>query len=74
MFDSTKYSWEELSGENNKLLGREPYITLREPPTPIKHLITYMNFEILLQLAAILFVFAAGPLVIILLASRSGNL
>ena len=35
---------------------------------------TDMNFEILLQLAAILFVFAAGPLVIILLASRSGNL
>nr|YP_006666461.1 hypothetical protein RF12 [Trebouxiophyceae sp. MX-AZ01]AFQ93816.1 hypothetical protein RF12 [Trebouxiophyceae sp. MX-AZ01] len=33
-----------------------------------------MNFEIFLQLAAILFIFSAGPLVIILLASRSGNL
>jgi hypothetical protein len=33
-----------------------------------------MNFEIFLQLAAVLFIFAAGPLVIILLASRSGNL
>nr|YP_009105563.1 hypothetical chloroplast RF12 [Lobosphaera incisa]AIT94278.1 hypothetical chloroplast RF12 [Lobosphaera incisa]AIY30155.1 hypothetical protein LOBIN_cp013 [Lobosphaera incisa] len=33
-----------------------------------------MNLEIFFQLAALLFVFAAGPLVIVLLASRSGNL
>ncbi len=36
--------------------------------------ITAMNFEIFLQLAAVLFIFSAGPLVIILLASKSGNL
>ena len=37
-------------------------------------LLKSMNFEIFLQLTAVLFIFAAGPLVIILLASRSGNL
>jgi hypothetical protein len=33
-----------------------------------------MNFEIVLQLSALLFVVAAGPLVIVLLSSRGGNL
>nr|YP_009106362.1 hypothetical chloroplast RF12 [Fusochloris perforata]AIT95220.1 hypothetical chloroplast RF12 [Fusochloris perforata] len=33
-----------------------------------------MNLEIVFQLAALLLVVAAGPLVIVLLASRSGNL
>jgi hypothetical protein len=33
-----------------------------------------MNLEIVFQLAALLSIVAAGPLVIILLASRSGNL
>ena len=33
-----------------------------------------MNFEIVLQLTALLFIVAAGPLVIVLLASRGGNL
>jgi hypothetical protein len=33
-----------------------------------------MNFEIVFQLTALILVVAAGPLVIVLLASRSGNL
>nr|YP_009105778.1 hypothetical chloroplast RF12 [Koliella corcontica]AIT94531.1 hypothetical chloroplast RF12 [Koliella corcontica] len=33
-----------------------------------------MNLEILFQLFSLFFVLAAGPLVIILLSSRSGNL
>ena len=33
-----------------------------------------MNFEIVLQLTALLFIVAAGPLVIVLLSSRGGNL
>jgi hypothetical protein len=33
-----------------------------------------MNLEIVFQLAALFFVVTAGPLVIILLATRSGNL
>ena len=33
-----------------------------------------MNFEIIFQLASLLFVVAAGPLVIVLLFSRGGNL
>jgi hypothetical protein len=33
-----------------------------------------MNFEIVLQLASLLFIVAAGPLVIVLLSSRGGNL
>jgi hypothetical protein len=33
-----------------------------------------MNLEIAFQLAAILVILSAGPLVIIVLASRSGNL
>jgi hypothetical protein len=33
-----------------------------------------MNFEIILQLTSLLFVVAAGPLVIILLSARGGNL
>lgn len=33
-----------------------------------------MNLEIVFQLAALFAIVAAGPLVIILLASRSGNL
>ena len=33
-----------------------------------------MNFEIILQLAAILSIVAAGPLVIVLLSARGGNL
>jgi hypothetical protein len=33
-----------------------------------------MNLEIIFQLTAILFILGAGPLVIVLLASRSGNL
>ncbi len=33
-----------------------------------------MNFEVFFQLGALFLVLAAGPLVIILLASRSGNL
>jgi hypothetical protein len=33
-----------------------------------------MNLEIFFQLASILLILAAGPLVIVLLASRSGNL
>jgi hypothetical protein len=33
-----------------------------------------MNLEIVFQLTALLFVVAAGPLVIVLLASRGGNL
>nr|YP_009105292.1 hypothetical chloroplast RF12 [Pedinomonas tuberculata]AIT93944.1 hypothetical chloroplast RF12 [Pedinomonas tuberculata] len=33
-----------------------------------------MNLEIVFQLAALFFILAAGPLVIVLLATRSGNL
>ena len=33
-----------------------------------------MNLQIIFQLAAILLILSAGPLVIVLLASRSGNL
>lgn len=33
-----------------------------------------MNFEIIFQLIALFFILAAGPLVIVLLATRSGNL
>nr|YP_010732230.1 hypothetical chloroplast RF12 [Watanabea sichuanensis]WDY13144.1 hypothetical chloroplast RF12 [Watanabea sichuanensis] len=33
-----------------------------------------MNLEIFLQLTSLLFVLAAGPLVVVLLASRGGNL
>lgn len=33
-----------------------------------------MNFELVLQLSSLLLVVAAGPLVIILLATRQGNL
>jgi len=33
-----------------------------------------MNLEIVFQLSALILIVAAGPLVIVLLASRSGNL
>lgn len=33
-----------------------------------------MNFEILLQLSTLVFIVAAGPLVIVLLSARGGNL
>nr|YP_009105230.1 hypothetical chloroplast RF12 [Pseudochlorella signiensis]AIT93867.1 hypothetical chloroplast RF12 [Pseudochlorella signiensis] len=33
-----------------------------------------MNLEIIFQLASLVFILAAGPIVIILLASRGGNL
>lgn len=33
-----------------------------------------MNLEIVLQLASLLFVVAAGPLVVVLLSARGGNL
>nr|YP_010732121.1 hypothetical chloroplast RF12 [Calidiella yingdensis]WDY13035.1 hypothetical chloroplast RF12 [Calidiella yingdensis] len=33
-----------------------------------------MNLQIFIQLAALLFIVAAGPLVVVLLASRGGNL
>lgn len=33
-----------------------------------------MNLEVVFQLVSLLFVFAAGPLIIILLATRGGNL
>lgn len=33
-----------------------------------------MNFEIVLQLASLFFIVIAGPLVILLVSSRSGNL
>ncbi len=33
-----------------------------------------MNFEIVLQLGALAFIVAAGPLVIVLLSARGGNL
>jgi hypothetical protein len=33
-----------------------------------------MNFEIIFQLTTLLFVVAAGPLVILLLSARNGNL
>lgn len=33
-----------------------------------------MNFEIVLQLASLFFVMVSGPLVIVLLFSRGGNL
>jgi hypothetical protein len=33
-----------------------------------------MNFDILLQLASVLFILAAGPLVVVLLSARGGNL
>lgn len=33
-----------------------------------------MNFEILLQLTALVFIVVAGPLVIVLLSYRGGNL
>jgi hypothetical protein len=33
-----------------------------------------MNLEILFQLASLLFVVAAGPLVVVLLSARGGNL
>nr|YP_009184564.1 hypothetical chloroplast RF12 [Treubaria triappendiculata]ALO62679.1 hypothetical chloroplast RF12 [Treubaria triappendiculata] len=34
----------------------------------------FMNLEIVLQLSALLFVVAAGPLVVVLLSFRQGNL
>jgi hypothetical protein len=33
-----------------------------------------MNFEIVLQLGSLAFIVAAGPLVIVLLSARGGNL
>nr|CDI27998.1 conserved hypothetical chloroplast protein ycf12 [Acetabularia acetabulum] len=33
-----------------------------------------MNFEIILQLSAILFIVIAGPLVVVLLSTNEGNL
>nr|ALO21073.1 hypothetical chloroplast RF12 [Lobochlamys segnis] len=33
-----------------------------------------MNFELILQLTSLLLVVAAGPLVVILLSARGGNL
>ncbi len=33
-----------------------------------------MNFEIVLQLTSLVFILAAGPLVVVLLAARGGNL
>lgn len=33
-----------------------------------------MNLEIVFQLASLVFVVAAGPLVVVLLAARGGNL
>ena len=33
-----------------------------------------MNFEIILQIASVLFILAAGPLVVVLLSARGGNL
>jgi hypothetical protein len=33
-----------------------------------------MNLEVILQLTSLLFVVAAGPLVIVLLSTRGGNL
>lgn len=33
-----------------------------------------MNFEIIFQLAALLFIVAAGPIVILLVSTRNGNL
>nr|YP_009104828.1 hypothetical chloroplast RF12 [Symbiochloris handae]AIT93375.1 hypothetical chloroplast RF12 [Symbiochloris handae] len=33
-----------------------------------------MNFEIFFQLIALFFVLSAGPLLVVLLASRGGNL
>lgn len=33
-----------------------------------------MNFEILFQLTALLFIVAAGPIVILLVSTRNGNL
>jgi hypothetical protein len=33
-----------------------------------------MGFEVVLQLASLLFVVAAGPLVVVLLSLRGGNL
>jgi hypothetical protein len=34
----------------------------------------FMNFEIILQLASLVFILAAGPLVVVLLSARGGNL
>jgi hypothetical protein len=39
-----------------------------------KKVFLFMNLEILFQLTALFFILAAGPLVIVLLASRNGNL
>ena len=33
-----------------------------------------MNFEIVLQLACLVLILAAGPLVVVLLSARGGNL
>lgn len=33
-----------------------------------------MNFEIILQLASLLFIVVAGPIVILLISTRNGNL
>ncbi len=33
-----------------------------------------MNFEIVLQLTSLVLILAAGPLVVVLLAARGGNL
>ena len=33
-----------------------------------------MNFEIVLQLTSLVFILAAGPLVVVLLSARGGNL
>ena len=48
--------------------------TLFWKPEKERHEKKTMNLEIVLQLTALLFIVAAGPLVIVLLSSRGGNL
>ena len=50
-----------------------PRVT-RRPVTLQKIKRDIMNLQIFFQLAAILFIVGAGPLVVVLLASRGGNL
>lgn len=37
-------------------------------------LMFFMNFEIVLQLTSLVLILAAGPLVVVLLSARGGNL
>ena len=56
------------------LVRRRRTLGQRSCLLPFKKKRDIMNLQIFFQLAAILFIVGAGPLVVVLLASRGGNL